>query len=101
MAACIASNPLAGTVPRATYASLLTAVLALPVAGENVADRVHLYNQHSFVCVGATRAPGYWDGAMVRSVRYRGNVVVGYGGFGISDFSTDILLDGAIFSARF
>lgn len=62
--------------------------------GENVQDRVYLYNQHSFVCVGANRAPGYWDGAMVRTVRYRGNVVVGYGGFGVGDHSTDILLEG-------
>ena len=32
--------------------------------GENVQDRVYLYNQHSFVCVGANRAPGYLLQAM-------------------------------------
>ena len=68
-------------------------VRGLQSQGEGAFQQHHYYNEYSFVCLGANRVPWWWDGPMARSVRYRGNTVVGYGGFGIGDKSTDILLE--------
>jgi hypothetical protein len=51
-----------------------------------------MYNEYSFVAVGRNVLKSQWDGAMSRNLVYR-NRVVGYRGFGISDKTTDVILE--------
>jgi hypothetical protein len=61
--------------------------------GEGSWDWHHMYNDYSFVAVGRNVLKSFWDGPMSRNLVYRRNRVVGYGGFGISDKTTDVILE--------
>ena len=61
--------------------------------GEGVWDWHHLYNDYAFVAVGRNVLSSQWDGPMSRNLVYRRNSVVGYGGFGIGDKTTDVILE--------
>ena len=52
-----------------------------------------MYNEYSFVAVGRNVLESQWDGAMSRNLVYRRNRVVGYGGFGIRDKTTDVIVE--------
>ena len=52
-----------------------------------------MYNEYSFVAVGRNVLKSQWDGPMSRKLVYRRNRVVGCGGFGISDKTTDVILE--------
>ena len=55
-----------------------------------------MYNEYSFVAVGRNVLKSQWDGPMSRNLVYRRNTVVGYGGFGISDKTTDVVLESCV-----
>ena len=61
--------------------------------GEGNWDWHNMYNEYSFVAVGRNVLKSQWDGPMARNLVYRRNRVVGYGGFGISDKTTDVILE--------
>eukprot|EP01050_Picozoa_sp_SAG11_P041846 SAG11_NODE_18961_length_477_cov_0.804233_1_plen_81_part_00 len=55
-----------------------------------------MYNEYSFVAVGRNVLKSQWDGPMSRNLVYRRNAVVGYGGFGIGDQTTDVILESCV-----
>eukprot|EP01052_Picozoa_sp_SAG31_P000669 SAG31_NODE_19_length_35031_cov_42.510707_20_plen_129_part_00 len=61
--------------------------------GEGDWDWHHMYNDFSFVAVGRNVLSSQWDGPMSRNLVYRRNRVVGYGGFGFGDKTTDVILE--------
>ena len=63
--------------------------------GEGPWDWRAMYNEYSFVAVGRNVLKSQWGGPMSRNLVYRRNTVVGYGGFGISDKTTDVVLSHA------
>ncbi len=45
------------------------------------------------LATGRNASSRWWDGPMVRNSVYCRNTVIGYGGFGLSDKTTDVILE--------